>query len=642
MDFDSFSWRRHYRFLALSGGGMAFLHRLVLFFLLVGSSSVFAVIPTTVVYQSASYSSYLPGQYATPGALCSAEFSLIQGWWSGQGVLASCEPSSASIYRTDPANPINVAHYVVNACPANSVAAGSSCACESPYVENSGHTACVMPPTNCPVGNSVSATVGVGWYPPGTSSITYMQAVAVMGLCVANGAYKCSTSSASMNMAYVKAGSTANSVTADVSATLDGAECTGPVTPATVMANPPPCVGQSGTVNGLTVCLPAESDASKLARASSAAAAASAAASAFSAAAGATPAAAAAAGAAAGAAASSVVMGGGSMAVAAAAGSAAGAASASAAAAGKSTNEAAAAAAGAASAKTAGDTAAAAAAAAGLSTATVAAASAAAAEAAKAASDASIANGQSAAAAAAAAKAAGDAAASSVAAAAKAAGDAAAAAAAAAGKNALEQAAAAKAASDAAAVAADTAAKAAKAAVDAAAAAAAKAASDAANKPDPISKFCTDNPTAALCRKAMDSKFSSACGSAPICEGDAIQCAMASEQFTRNCQLYNPDVDPNSAVNKALSGADGMNTDKMKSDAAGSPVDVGTFNTSGSGWGRGCPSDPIVAISWAGGQSFTVPFSRLCGPLGLLANAAVALTLIGSLMWVVGGYKVNT
>jgi hypothetical protein len=158
------------------------------------------------------------------------------------------------------------------------------------------------------------------------------------------------------------------------------------------------------------------------------------------------------------------------------------------------------------------------------------------------------------------------------------------------------------------------------------------------DKAEPKEDYCKDNPQAALCK---NSTFGGSCSAQFTCDGDAIMCAIAKDQLQRNCQALDPDTDSGSVTNKALSGEDKLNTEEMKATAKAAPVQVGSFNTSGRGWGRSCPADPVIAIPWAKGNAtqWSIPFSRLCGPLGLLANAAVAVTLLGALAWVVGGSK---
>lgn len=159
---------------------------------------------------------------------------------------------------------------------------------------------------------------------------------------------------------------------------------------------------------------------------------------------------------------------------------------------------------------------------------------------------------------------------------------------------------------------------------------------------DGMSKFCTDNPTAAACKKTGDSTWAGTCGTAPACSGDAIQCAIAAADFQSSCLLktaLSPDTDTASVYNKAADGSDGINTDTMKAAAHGSAVNVGSFNQAGSNWGRACPADPVINISWGTVSAWTLPLSRVCSPLEILAQAAVGITLLGSLVWVIGGSK---
>lgn len=154
--------------------------------------------------------------------------------------------------------------------------------------------------------------------------------------------------------------------------------------------------------------------------------------------------------------------------------------------------------------------------------------------------------------------------------------------------------------------------------------------------------YCTKNPKALQCKTEDESgEFGGSCSGGFTCEGDAIQCAIAKDQLKRNCEAFDKDTDSGSITNKALDGSDKLNTEEMKAAAKTGAVQVGSFDTNGRSWSRGCPADPVIAIPWAKGSAtqWTIPFSRLCSPLQLLANAAMAITLLGSLAWVVGGSK---
>lgn len=126
------------------------------------------------------------------------------------------------------------------------------------------------------------------------------------------------------------------------------------------------------------------------------------------------------------------------------------------------------------------------------------------------------------------------------------------------------------------------------------------------------------------------SVFSGACN-AVACEGDAIQCAIVREQYRMNCKLFDNDSDSSSLTNRALNGSDSDSAAAIKGRAE--QVSVSSFDQSGFGWSRSCPADPSFEVA---GESFDIPFSKVCGVLGVLSNGALGLTLLGCLMWVVG------
>ncbi|WP_133858984.1 hypothetical protein [Comamonas sp. JUb58] len=87
-----------------------------------------------------------------------------------------------------------------------------------------------------------------------------------------------------------------------------------------------------------------------------------------------------------------------------------------------------------------------------------------------------------------------------------------------------------------------------------------------------------------------------------------------------------------------MNGTDESSADKLKDKAE--QVDVGTtLDQSGLGWGNSCPPDPEFSLAFADGRSITIPFSRICGPLNIMALAGVGITLLACGVWVVGGKK---
>ncbi|WP_150115715.1 hypothetical protein [Comamonas thiooxydans] len=158
--------------------------------------------------------------------------------------------------------------------------------------------------------------------------------------------------------------------------------------------------------------------------------------------------------------------------------------------------------------------------------------------------------------------------------------------------------------------------------------------------------YCKSNANSAQCNSTGNGEedgkggsFGGSCDGGFTCEGDALQCAQLREQYKRNCEMMDKDKDANSLTNKALNGTDDKSADAMKESAG--QVNVGsTFDQSGLGWSHSCPADPRIALNFAGsGAEFSIPFSRICGPLGVLSLAGVGITLLGCGVWVLGGKK---
>lgn len=156
-------------------------------------------------------------------------------------------------------------------------------------------------------------------------------------------------------------------------------------------------------------------------------------------------------------------------------------------------------------------------------------------------------------------------------------------------------------------------------------------------------EFCSKNPTNAQCNgtgsgsggkgdgeEEEPSQFGGSCASGFTCEGDAIQCAIAKEQHIRNCKFYDTE-NPHALYKAALDGTDDKGADKLREQAV--QLSVSSLDSTGLGWSRACPADPSFEVA---GKSFVIPFHKVCPPLSVLSYAAVALTLLGSLLWVVG------
>ncbi|WP_311223467.1 MULTISPECIES: hypothetical protein [unclassified Acidovorax] len=130
------------------------------------------------------------------------------------------------------------------------------------------------------------------------------------------------------------------------------------------------------------------------------------------------------------------------------------------------------------------------------------------------------------------------------------------------------------------------------------------------------------------------SSFGGSCSAGFTCKadakGDAIQCAIAKEQHKRNCDLLQTEQ-PDADYAAAADGSDEKSADSLKGKAE--QVSVSQLDASGFGWSRACPADITFDVV---GKTFAIPFSKVCPILNVMALAAVALTLLSCLLWVVG------
>lgn len=141
----------------------------------------------------------------------------------------------------------------------------------------------------------------------------------------------------------------------------------------------------------------------------------------------------------------------------------------------------------------------------------------------------------------------------------------------------------------------------------------------------PQKTFCQENPTSPMCKA---SSFGGACGSPFNCDGDAVQCAMAKEQHKRACEWADVEEEAVNIGDAARSG--GLLPDdhpfkpgnaESKEFAFSSLIDR-TDRIGGS-----CPTNESFSIL---GQTLTLPFGDLCGPLGIMGNIAIAFSLLAA------------
>ncbi len=150
--------------------------------------------------------------------------------------------------------------------------------------------------------------------------------------------------------------------------------------------------------------------------------------------------------------------------------------------------------------------------------------------------------------------------------------------------------------------------------------------------------YCSKNKTAGVCKDEQGEEegkgtFGGSCQGGFTCKGDAAMCAMAKEQHKRNCQMLEEDKDPASFINKAKNGTDGESAKAMQENA--SEIKIPTqLNKTGYGWPRSCPANTRIELGFVN-ASFEIPFDKLCGPLKIFSDIALAITALSLLVWLV-------
>ena len=150
--------------------------------------------------------------------------------------------------------------------------------------------------------------------------------------------------------------------------------------------------------------------------------------------------------------------------------------------------------------------------------------------------------------------------------------------------------------------------------------------------------YCSKNSSAGVCKNEQGEEegkgsFGGSCQAGFTCKGDAAMCAMAKEQHKRNCETLEEDKDPASFINQVKNGTDSQSAKSMQDNA--SQINIATqLDKSGYGWSRSCPANTRIDLSFVSG-SFEMPFDKLCGPLKIFSDIALAITALSLLVWLV-------
>jgi len=143
----------------------------------------------------------------------------------------------------------------------------------------------------------------------------------------------------------------------------------------------------------------------------------------------------------------------------------------------------------------------------------------------------------------------------------------------------------------------------------------------------PESTFCGDNPGSPLCKTSSYS--AAACGSAPACSGDAIQCGIAANSWATACALSTT-ANSESALFDAEKGKTGSQVPVGETVAFSSASFSTTDLLSGSASGL---TDLSITV-W--NKPVNIPFSNLNQYLSIIGNVLMAVAFILSVRIVRG------
>lgn len=151
----------------------------------------------------------------------------------------------------------------------------------------------------------------------------------------------------------------------------------------------------------------------------------------------------------------------------------------------------------------------------------------------------------------------------------------------------------------------------------------------------PKLSFCEENPEISICK---DSSVSQSCASGAAsqnCTGDAVQCAIAREQYRRGCELFEKTSPESAAGIAAVAGGErpaghpGLEVDTTALSLSSN------INQSSLLGGAACPSDIAVDLGFMGVRS--IAFSTMCPQLNTLGVVLQGLALLAAAFIVFGG-----
>jgi hypothetical protein len=147
------------------------------------------------------------------------------------------------------------------------------------------------------------------------------------------------------------------------------------------------------------------------------------------------------------------------------------------------------------------------------------------------------------------------------------------------------------------------------------------------NEAKPITSFCQENPKAPGCKELVEGTFSGRCGSATICTGDAVMCAIAAATFASNCALSTAPADSVTTENTAYDTAKTVTGNQTSELAANTSLTISSasFNqTELLGAAQGMADVTVVVM----GRTIVLPFSSVNVHLDTLGRILQAVTFL--------------
>lgn len=145
----------------------------------------------------------------------------------------------------------------------------------------------------------------------------------------------------------------------------------------------------------------------------------------------------------------------------------------------------------------------------------------------------------------------------------------------------------------------------------------------------PTDSFCKENPNSPLCKT---SSWGGSCA-AFACDGDAVQCAIAKEQHSRNCKLYDTATALSTLGDQVTAGADPLAA-TLPSSSNPSVVNLPSSFDQSNVLTGGCITDLTLSIR---GTPFIVPLSAMCPYLEIMGSLLVAISLLSGVRLALGG-----